>query len=222
MNPSSGLILDSIFFAVPELNILEGAYLKVQSGKITAVIGRNGSGKSTLIKIAAGQIQPQSGITIVDAIRIHKKSPKKRFKKVGYLPQKSMLPKDITVKRLLHSLPSSKNIGEEKIIKKVLNQKIIELSGGERRYLEIAIIFSLNRKYFLLDEPFTGVEPYIIDLIIEKIQKQAREGKGILITDHLHRYSTPIADEAYLMHNKRCYHVKGDISQELKSIGYLK
>lgn len=222
MNQSSGLILDSIFFNVPELSILEGAYLNIQPGKITAVVGRNGSGKSTLIKIAAGQILASSGITLLDGTRIHRKSPRDRFRKIGYLPQDSMLPKDISVKRLLTSIPSSKSILEEKIVKKVLHQKVIELSGGERRYLEMAIIFSLSRKYLLLDEPFTGVEPTIIDLIIEKIQEQVDEGKGVLITDHLHRYITNLADDAYLMHNKQCYPILGNISEELKKLNYLR
>lgn len=98
----------------------------------------------------------------------------------------------------------------------------MELSGGERRYLEIAIIFSLDRKYLLLDEPFTGVEPLIVDLIIERINEQANRGKGILVTDHLHRYITNIANKAYLMQNKQCYPIHGDVSKELKRLNYLR
>lgn len=196
--------------------------MKVKPGNITALIGRNGSGKSTLLKVAAGQIKPSSGISIIDGVRIHNKSVRNRFQSIAYLPQKSMLPRDLSVRRILKSVVLSAKYLRDPIIEKILDQKVLELSGGEQRYLEIAIIFSLNRNYFLMDEPFTGVEPLIIDLIIERIKEQARRGKGILITDHLYRYITEIANEAYLMHNKQCYPVNGDISTELKKLGYLK
>lgn len=222
MSYSPSLILDSIFFKVPELSILEGAYLNAESGKITAITGRNGSGKSTLLKVAAGQIRATSGITIIDGDRIHNKSLKKRYQKIGYLPQDSMLPVDITVKRLIKSLPESEKLADDPLIQKIYNLKTIQLSGGEKRYLEIAILFNFNRKYILLDEPFTGVEPTIIDLIIDRIRDEAANGKGILLTDHMHRYISIVADKGYLLHNKQCYNLEGNFTEELKNLGYLR
>jgi len=219
---TSALILDSIFFKVPELSILEGAYLKAESGQITAIIGRNGSGKSTLLKVAAGQIRAASGITIIDGERIHKKALNRRFQKIGYLPQESMLPADLTVKKLLRHLPSPGTVVADALIKKILARKVGQLSGGEKRYLEVAILFSFNRKYILLDEPFTGVEPAIIDLIIDKIRDEAVYGKGILLTDHMHRYISMVADKGYLLHNKQCYDLSDNFTQELKKMGYLR
>jgi len=217
---SSALILDSIFFRVPELNILQGAYLKAETGQVTAIIGRNGSGKSTLLKIAAGQIKASAGITIIDGERIHNKSLNRRFQKIGYLPQETMLPPDITVKRLINSLAESDILTEDPLIQKIYHQKTIQLSGGEKRYLETVILFHFNRKYILLDEPFTGVEPSIIDLLIDRIRKEANSGKGILLTDHMHRYISIVADKGYLIHNKQCYDLGGDFTKELKEMGY--
>lgn len=220
MRHSSTLILDSIFFRVPELNILEGAYLKAETGQVTAIIGRNGSGKSTLLKIAAGQIKASAGITIIDGERIHNKSLNRRFQKIGYLPQETMLPPDITVKRLINGLAESDKLTEDPLIQKIYHQKTIQLSGGEKRYLETAILFHFNRKYVLLDEPFTGVEPSIIDLLIDRIRKEANSGKGILLTDHMHRYISIVADKGYLIHNKQCYDLGGDFTKKLKEMGY--
>lgn len=220
MNHSSALILDSIFFRVPELSILEGAWLKAEAGQVTAIIGRNGSGKSTLLKVAAGQIKATAGITIIDGERIHSKSLNRRFAKIGYLPQDTMLPPDITVKRLIKSLGESKKLTEDPLIQKIYNQKAIQLSGGEKRYLETAILFHLDRKYILLDEPFTGVEPTIIDLLIYRIRKEAHNGKGILLTDHMNRYISMAADKGYLIHNRQCYDLGKDFTQELKRMGY--
>lgn len=220
MRHSSALILDSIFFRVPELSILKGVYLKAEAGQVTAIAGRNGSGKSTLLKVASGQYKATSGITIIDGVRIHNKSLIKRYRKIGYLPQDTMLPPDITVKRLIKSLPEPEKLTEDTLIQKIYHQKTIQLSGGEKRYLEIAILFHLDRKYILMDEPFTGVEPTIIDLLIERIRKEAHRGKGILLTDHMHRYISMVADKGYLMNNRQCYDLGGDFSQELKVMGY--
>jgi len=214
--------LDGIYFSVPKLTILEGAYLKASPGEITAIIGRNGSGKSTLLKVAAGQIKASSGITIIDGERIHNKSLKKRFQRISYLPQDSMLPADLTVKRIVKALPGSDKLTDDPLIHKVLNQKVIQLSGGEKRYLEVAILFSFQRKYVLMDEPFTGVEPGIIDLIIDKMRDEANNGRGILLTDHLHRYISVVANRGYLLHNKQCYDLGKNYTQELKNMGYLK
>lgn len=221
MNFPHSLILDSIFFKVPELSILEGAYLKAESGLITAIIGRNGSGKSTLLKIAAGQIRATSGITIIDGERIHNKSLYKRFRKIGYLPQDSMLPSDITVKRIIKSLTILEKLADDPLIQKIYNQKVIQLSGGEKRYLEVAILFGFDRKYILLDEPFSGVEPAIIDLIIDRIRDEANNGKGILLTDHMHRYISKVADKGYLIHHKQCYDLGNDFATELKKLRYI-
>lgn len=220
MSHYSALILDSIFFRVPELSILKGVYLKAEAGQVTAIAGRNGSGKSTLLKVAAGQYKATSGLTIIDGVRIHNKSLIKRYRKIGYLPQDTMLPPDITVKRLIKSLPESEKLTEDTLIQKIYHQKTIQLSGGEKRYLEIAILFHLDRKYILMDEPFTGVEPTIIDLLIERIRKEAHIGKGILLTDHMHRYISMVADKGYLMNNRQCYDLGGDFSKELKVMGY--
>ncbi len=222
MKKSSSLQLDSIFFEVPGLKILSGAYLELFPGEITAIIGLNGAGKSTLLKVAAGQLRANSGLTIVDGIRIHKKSLKLRFKKIGYLPQNSMLPPDITVKRLINSFPSADNLLTNSFLKAHSHQKVNTLSGGEKRLLEVLLLLSLNRKYILLDEPFTGVEPYIADQIIQLLEVEARKGKGILLTDHLHRYISKIATKGYMLHNQQCYKLEGDIAAELKKIGYIK
>ena len=214
--------MDGIFFKVPEFSILKGAYLEAKPGQVTAIIGRNGSGKSTLLKIAAGQIRPDSGITIIDGNRIHNKSLRKRFDKIGYLPQESMLPADISVKRLIKSLPESQKLADDLLIQKIYNQTVIQLSGGEKRYLEVAVLFSLGRKYILMDEPFSGIEPVIIDLIIDKIREEANSGKGILLTDHMHRSITKVADKGYLLHNNQCYRLDGNVTEELKKMGYLR
>lgn len=122
---------------------------------------------------------------------------------------------------LIKSLPILEKLSDDPLIQKIYNQKVIQLSGGEKRYLEIAILFGFNRKYILLDEPFSGVEPAIIDLIIDRIRDEANSGKGILLTDHMYRYIAKMADKGYLIHHKQCYDFGNDFTSELKNLGYI-
>ncbi|WP_158607348.1 ATP-binding cassette domain-containing protein [Rhodohalobacter sp. SW132] len=222
MNIPKPLILDSIFYRVPELKILDGAYLEVQPGKITALIGLNGSGKSTLMKIVSGQLKASSGISIINGERLYSKSLKKRFCSIAYLPQDSMLPRDMKVKRLIRSFPSAGFLMDDPFFKRLLRQKVLELSGGERRYLEVSLLFSLDRDFILLDEPFSGVEPKIVERMLTRIKIEVNKNRGVLLTDHLHRYVTDVADTGYLLHNRQCYRLEGDISSELKKLGYIR
>lgn len=221
MSSESSLILDGIFYSIPELSILNGAYLKIKVGTVCGLFGINGSGKSTLMKIAAGQLQPNSGIAEIDGFRLYKKAKHKRFTHIAYLPQDSMLPNDLKVKSIVKSFPKTEDFFKNPLVQKISSQKVGELSGGERRYLEILLLFSLNRRFYLLDEPFTGVEPLIIELIIEMIKEEAKSGKGILISDHYHQYVLKASDYAYLLQNKQSYKLQDDIKLDLKRYGYL-
>ena len=222
MKQPQPLVLDSIFYSVPALKILSGAYLEIHPGKISALIGLNGSGKSTLLKIAAGQIKASSGITKINGERFYSKSLKKRFQSIGYLPQESMLPGDVKVTNLTDCFPPENSVRNDSFFKKLMNQKVKTLSGGERRFLEISLLFSLNRDYFLLDEPFSGVEPYIIERIIDRIRTETQRKRGVLLTDHMHRYVSDVADDGYLLHNRQCYKLGNDVAGELKKMGYLR
>lgn len=197
----NSLILDSIFFYRKQNEILKGVYVSVEKGKITALVGRNGSGKSTLLKIAAGQLLADSGLTIIDQKKLVKREKSERFKHISYLPQKSFLNSNLKVNVYLSLLKSSP---KDNVIEKHKTEKVVNLSGGIRRYLEAYLILSLNRDYYLLDEPFTGVEPFLIERLIEKILVLKQKNKAVLLTDHYFRYVKPITDIEYVLENGSC------------------
>jgi lipopolysaccharide export system ATP-binding protein len=222
MDDDSALILDGIFYRVPSLDILKGVYLNARAGAVTGLFGRNGSGKTTLLKIAGGQIQPNSGLTIIDGNRLHKPSKRTRYAKIAYLPQASMLPADVPVRTVVRSADLSSSQVPDRLSSR-MDQRVRTLSGGERRLLEVAIVLGLERDYVLLDEPFTGVEPILIDAIGTRIERAAAQGTGVLVTDHYHQHVTPLADEAYVLWQKQCDRLDGDapIRDQLVQMGYL-
>jgi len=222
MDDDSALILDGVFYRVPSLDILQGVHLKARAGAITGLFGRNGSGKTTLLKIAGGQIQPNSGLTILDGDRLHKPLKRTRYAKIAYLPQEFMLPADVHVRTIVRSAGLSSSQVPDRLLDD-LDQRVRTLSGGERRLLEVAIVLGLERDYVLLDEPFTGVEPILIDAIGTRIERAAAQGTGVLVTDHYHQHVTPLADDAYVLWQKQCDRLDGDASihDQLVQMGYL-
>ena len=199
------MVFDSIFFEINKFQILKGIYLKIEPGKITGLFGVNGSGKSTLLKIGAGMYKPNNGNIFINGNVFFPFQLKKRYQYIAFLSQDSFIPHDVSVNKLLEVISGiDHDLENDEIIKKFLSQKISSLSGGELRYLEIKLLFSLNRDYYLLDEPFTGIEPKLIEEITKEILTNRKKGKGILITDHYHRCVTGIVDTSYVLKNGQC------------------
>ena len=213
------LHIDSIKKSFDNKNILQDIYLKINSGDIVGLLGRNGSGKSTLLNIIFETLEAESKF-----IKINDKVYEKVYinkNVVNYLPQNDFLPKDLKVRSLINicfKKSISKNIKNDEIIKKIINTKIRNISGGELRYLEIKLLLNLESKFLLLDEPFNGVSP----LLIEKIKKMIKENslnKGIILTDHDYRNVLSVANRIHFLKDGSLIEIKNKI--ELKKYGYI-
>lgn len=215
------LVFDSITYEIRSRPILQNIYLKVEPGQVVGVFGINGSGKSTLIKIGAGFLSPTFGSVFIDGINYSYKSHTARYNLIAYLSQDSFLPKDLKVSQILTIFGISE---QDDLVNTIRNQSISSLSGGEHKYLELFLILSLNRQYVLLDEPFTGVEPKYIEIMIELIKFKKSQSTGVLITDHYYRYMTEIIDTGYYLNNGNCkrMNLESGAIDSLIEEGYIK
>jgi lipopolysaccharide export system ATP-binding protein len=220
----TGLVLDGVFYRSGRHAILNGCYLEVQPGTVCGLFGRNGSGKTTLLKIASGQVQATSGIAKIDGTRFHRPSRRARFAAIAYLPQDAMLPGDVALRRVFQAAGLQQTAQDDSRLAPLLNRRVDTLSGGERRYAEVVLVLGLDRRYILLDEPFTGVAPRIANHMQHRIDEAAKAGAGVLLTDHDHRRTIPLVDEAYLMWQKQCYRLDDpeSIRTQLQKAGYLR
>jgi len=200
------LYIDSVTFRYANSReaILSGVYLHCSPGDIIALLGRNGCGKSTLMKIIFGTLRAQHSY-----IRLNGKRITKAYLscKVGYLPQHSFLPDDESVERLVRLLIDEPKVVDELLshdrVQKMKKQKIYQLSGGERRYLELRILMSQPTDFLLLDEPFSGLEPIYKTLISELIMQHSAQ-KGFVISDHSYHDVLEIASHILLLQNGAC------------------
>jgi lipopolysaccharide export system ATP-binding protein len=191
------LEVDSVIKSYDLRQILTDVYVKCVSGDIIGLLGRNGIGKSTMLKIIFGTLVADNKFIRINQQVIDKPYLKKDL--INYLPQDGFLPVNMTVKQVVGLyFNDSTIILDDDILKNVINTRISNLSGGEGRYLEIKMLLFSKSKFVLLDEPFNGVAPILIDSIKDLIKEQSIS-KGIILTDHDYRNVLDVANKYYLM-----------------------
>lgn len=195
------LEIDSINKNFGNKQVLTDIYLKCITGDIIGLLGRNGTGKSTLLKIMFG-----SEAALNKFIRIDGKvynCPYSASKQIAYLPQDSFLPKHLTVSNLIKLFLGKDNFNhfsDDTVIAPFINNKVSFLSGGELRYLEIKLLLTLPVKFVLLDEPFNGISPVLVESLKQLI-RESSTSKGIILTDHDYRNVLDIANTYRLLYD---------------------
>jgi len=193
--------------------VLKDISMSVNKGEIVGLLGPNGAGKTTTFEIITGFLKSDSGKILIDGKDITDFPTWKRAREgISYLPQEISIFKKLTVRENFEIVLEDfydKNEMEkiiEDLLKKFelynLRDKIAgNLSGGEKRRLEIARSLSFSPKFFLLDEPFSGIDPKTVSEIQDIILKLKNENIGILLTDHNVREALRITDRAYLIYD---------------------
>ncbi|MBI5326546.1 MAG: ABC transporter ATP-binding protein [Ignavibacteriae bacterium] len=174
-----------------KLHILKDINLEIENGKTTAIIGPNGSGKTTLIKIVLGLMESDSGKIFVNEINIKKGVGYKNL--IGSMPQIARFPENLRVGELLEmikDLRSRKNGVDKELfelfkLEQEINKKLGALSGGTRQRVNAALAFLFNPDILILDEPTAGLDPISSSALKDKILKEQRNGKTIVITSHI-------------------------------------
>ncbi|MDD4909008.1 MAG: LPS export ABC transporter ATP-binding protein [Candidatus Omnitrophica bacterium] len=189
-----------------------GVDMVVKRGEVVGLLGPNGAGKTTTFYMIVGIIPPTRGKIIFDnqditRLPIHERS---RFG-IGYLSQEPSIFRRLTVEEnisaILETLPISRTERKRRLdsllnelnIAHLAKSRAYTLSGGERRRLEITRALITNPSFILLDEPFSGIDPIVVNEAQEIITDLRNKGLGILLTDHNVRETLAITDRAYLI-----------------------
>ena len=195
-----------------KINVVNGVNMKVEKGEVVVLLGPNGAGKTTTFYMIVGLEKPNCGMINISGedvtgLPIHKRA---KFG-IAYLPQEASIFRKLSVEdNLLAILETTGMTKEEQhnkmesLLKEfnvnhVRTRKGAELSGGERRRVEIARCLAIEPNFILLDEPFAGVDPIAVIDIQEVISYLKTKGIGILITDHNVRETLNIVDRAYIL-----------------------
>lgn len=202
-------------------SILHDIDADINVNEISGLLGPNGAGKTTLFYILAGLLQPSEGEIFFDKSIITRKTISERANLgIVYLPQEPSIFRNLSVLENIKSAFEIQKINKVDIdlkteevlydfdIESIAMQKGNQLSGGQRRRVEIARSISLNPKFIMLDEPFAGIDPIAIHEIKELIKKLSDKGLGILISDHNVKATMDICNEIFII-NEGCIISKG-------------
>lgn len=202
----------NLFKSYDGREVVRGINLLVKRGEIVGLLGPNGAGKTTTFYMIVGITRPKRGSIIFDNLDITRLPIHMRCRfGIAYLSQEPSIFRKLTVEEnimaVLETLALSRRerkkrlqiLLEELNIAYLAKNKAYTLSGGERRRLEITRALVSNPSFILLDEPFSGIDPIVVNEAQEIIKDLKKRGLGILLTDHNVRETLSITDRAYLI-----------------------
>ena len=196
--------------------VVSNVDIKLHKGEIVGLLGPNGAGKTTTFYMITGMIKPTKGDVYLDDQQITNYAMYKRARSgIGYLSQEPSIFGKLSVEdnlNLVLEMTSLTKAEREKKIDGLLQDLSIErirknrgynLSGGERRRVEICRALAMDPDFILLDEPFAGVDPIAVEDIQSIIHSLKDRDIGVLITDHNVRETLAITDRSYLLFEGR-------------------
>jgi lipopolysaccharide export system ATP-binding protein len=207
------LELKNIKKSYKKKEILHGIDLQIRSSEVFGLLGPNGAGKTTLFSLISGLEMTTSGRIFLDENDITFKDISFRASKgLIYLPQEPSIFRKLTVEDNIKAALQTKfkfteiedkykNLMKEFDLFDLEKQISENLSGGQRRKLEIARAFALEPKFILLDEPFAGIDPLTINEIKNIILKLRSKNVGVVISDHNAQATMDICDNISVINN---------------------
>ena len=198
--------------------VVDNVSAHVSQGEVVGLLGPNGAGKTTSFYIIVGLITSDSGKVLMDGKDLTNMPMYKRANHgISYLPQEASVFRKLTVEENLMAILQTRRMSgrerrdkmdrliEQLGLETVRRSKGYQLSGGERRRVEIARSLAIDPSFLLLDEPFSGIDPIQV-LEIQRIIFELKQSNiGILVTDHNVRETLMTVDRGYIISNGKIF-----------------
>ncbi|HLP77312.1 MAG TPA: LPS export ABC transporter ATP-binding protein [Candidatus Paceibacterota bacterium] len=207
------LTTDKLVKEYRQRRVVNGVSISVGAGEIVGLLGPNGAGKTTTFNMVVGVVKPDEGLVsfkehAITSLPMHKRA---RLG-IGYLTQEPSVFRKLTVEQNILAILETCDISrseravrlkyllEELDLTPLAKSKAYQLSGGEKRRLEITRALVTSPKLLLLDEPFSGIDPIAVYEVQKIVRRLKERGLGILITDHNVRETLKLIDRGYIIH----------------------
>ncbi len=212
---SNGLLLatEKLMKEYHGRRVVDGVSVNVKAGEIVGLLGPNGAGKTTTFNMVVGVVKPDEGVVKFQARNITRLPMHQRARLgIGYLTQEPSVFRKLTVEQnILAILETCKMSGDERAVRlkyllqeldltPVARSRAYQISGGEKRRLEITRALVTSPRLMLLDEPFSGIDPIAVYEVQKIVRRLMERGLGILITDHNVRETLKLIDRGYIIH----------------------
>lgn len=196
-----------------DIYVLRDLSLSFRAGQVTGIIGPNGAGKSTVLKTLMGFLRPRSGHILFEGRSLNQ-TPSHAMASIGiaYVPQNSSIFLDLSIednlelgcwpirrekKKLRESI--DRVLADFPMLASARRARAGDLSGGQRRFLEIARALLLEPKALLLDEPTAMIAPKYALEVYDRIAQLARTGIAVVLVDQNVRPCIQVSDYTYIM-----------------------
>ena len=189
--------------------ILRSVTLRVGHGETVALLGRNGSGKTTALKYVMGLLDSTGGTVTLDRQPIPHVPERRAHAGLGYVPQgRFVFPRltsaeNIAAAAIAHGRAPSQALDESfelfPALKRHAGSLAGQLSGGQQQMLAIARAMATQPRVLVLDEPTEGVQPSIVDELIEALRRLSASGLAVLLAEQDLDVALELASRAYVM-----------------------
>ena len=191
-------------------HVLHNINMRIAEGEVVALLGRNGAGKTTALKTVMGLLERKQGDIVYAGNELKDSSPESRARMgIQLVPEERRIFAGLTVEEnlTLAAMGCAKplrikdmyevfpRLGERK------KSQGRHLSGGEQQMLSVARAMIQHPRLLMLDEPFEGLAPIIVHVLMEVVARLAREGQTIVIVEQNVKACLVLADRAYLLSN---------------------
>ena len=207
------LIIKELSKEFAKRKVVHRVSFELKQSQIMGLLGPNGAGKTTLFYMIAGLINSDEGDILLNQISLTNLGISQRSEHgISYLPQESSIFRKLSVEEnILSSLEQRQDLTKGQIseeLDSLLNEfglnelrksKSIQLSGGERRRVEIARALAKKPNFLLLDEPFAGIDPIAVSELKDIFRNLRKKKIGILISDHNVIETMKICDQVLIM-----------------------
>ena len=204
-----------------DLKAVDDLSFEVHDGEIYGLLGVNGAGKTTTFRMIVGLLQPDSGEVLLDG----KKIDYSMVSSIGFLPEERSLFTKMTVEEQVHFFARLKGMDKKEIEKRLdewleklsileyKKKRIKELSKGNQQKIQFICALIHKPKLLLLDEPFTGLDPFNVSILMKLLRELALDGTMIIFSSHRMEHVEVFCDSLLIL-----VEGKNVLSGSLKSI----
>ena len=196
-------------------NLFKNTSIDLPFEKVTLLKGKNGSGKTTLCRLISGLERNYTGTINIDDLNLKPISFAERSKFIIYIKQEPLsnivaaTPEEDLIlwqhgfdKKNVTSTFEHRNLIMEKFkIAHLKNKPFWELSGGQIKRVGLAALLLNYDKYWILDEPISGLDNKLAEIFIEILKERKKLGHGCLIVSHKEDHFLNLTDKAYEIEN---------------------
>ncbi|WP_099975007.1 ABC transporter ATP-binding protein [Lactobacillus terrae] len=194
------------------VNVLNKETFTVEDGQVVGMIGLNGAGKSTTIKHIIGLLKQKSGQILIDGISLEDNVEEYR-KKIAYVPELPILYPELTLKEHIDLTIMAYDLDHDKTWENA--NKLLEtfrlsnkldwfpqnFSKGMKQKVMIVCAFMTDARLFIIDEPFTGLDPLSVNDLLNVIDEKKKIGCSVLMSTHVLATVQDHADKFVLINN---------------------